>query len=317
MYDSNIQSMNLGLPNIQLDVMSDVQRLYMPGLPITNNTWPRASMKLVFRVRSNLTICDVRTEYVESGIECSRDSQYGELACHATKVRRITLAPELKMYENLTALDIGRNMVVIKYIPYTLASNHPAEPSFLEQWLKNPLTSFVHSYSMDQMWYEDVPLDMFSNRLSTVLNTYLRATLNTSNIFGSDGTSIESRDETWSNTTGMWTEFTAPVYQINRVWFLLYIISATMLSLAALMNIVTRILTHVPDFLASVSALTRDSTFIQLPTPASTMDGSERARLLRDTWVMIQDVRPDEKVGRIALSDAEGAVSLLKDRQYM
>jgi hypothetical protein len=66
----------------------------------------------------------------------------------------------------------------------------------------------------------------------------------------------------------------------------------------------------------TASALTGDSVFIQQPTSASTMDGSERARLLRDTWVMIQDVRPDEKVGRIALSDAEGAVSLLKDRQF-
>jgi hypothetical protein len=37
------------------------------------------------------------------------------------------------------------------------------------------------------------------------------------------------------------------------------------------------------------------------------MDGSERSRLLRDKWVMIQDVRPDEMVERIALLRAGAA----------
>jgi hypothetical protein len=315
--ESYVQSMNVGIPNIRIDILREQERFYIPGLSITNSTWPRSSMKLVFRVRTNLTICDVRTEYVESGIQCARDSQNGDLACHANKVRRITLAPELKKYENFTALDVGRNSVIVKYIPYTLASSHPLEPSFLEQWLKNPPTSFIHSYSMDQIWYEDVPLDVFSNRLSMVLNTYLRATLNTSSIFGSDGTSLEGRDATWSNTTGMWTEFTSPVYQLNKVWFSLYIIAAVVLTASASVNLILRVSTLAPDFLGSVSALTRDSMFIQVPTPASTLDCSDRARLLRDTWVMVQDVQPDEKLGRIALSDAEGAVSLHKDRQYM
>lgn len=297
--------------------MNDTTRMYFPGQSVTNDSWPMSRMKLVFSTALNLTICDISTEYIEAGIQCARVSQQGDVACHATKIRRVTLAPEFKKFENLTALDIGGNRDVVAYIPDTLPSNHPFESSFLERWLRDPATSFDQPYYQDQTWYRDVPMNVFSNRLSMVLNTFLQATLNTSCIFGSDCTSLEGRDETWSNTTGTWTEFTAPVYQLHKVWFLLYIISAAVLTVSALVNILLRIWTHSPDFLGSVSALTRDSAFIQTLTPASTLDGSDRTRLLRDTWVMIQDVQPDDKVGRIALSDVGEAVALRKDRQYL
>lgn len=53
-----------------------------------------------------------------------------------------------------------------------------------------------------------------------------------------------------------------------------------------------------------------------MPTPASAMDGDERTRFLQDKRVMIQNVRPDGAVGRIALSDAAGLVPLQKSRMY-
>lgn len=283
----------------------------------TDMLWAHSHLQLMFSTETNLTICEVHTEYVESGVQCARESQQGDLACHVTQVRRMPLAPELKKYENLTALDIGPNSDLVLYIPDTLPSEDPFMPTLLERWLKDPPTSFRYPYSPGQRWYEDVPLSTFSNRLAMVLNTYLQATLNATNIYGAEGSSLESRDNTWSNTTGTWTEFTAPVYQLHKVWFALYIISATVLTMAALINILLRVWTHSPDFLNSISALTRDSAFIQVPTPASTLDGSERARLLRDTWFMIQDVQPNGKVGRIALSDAEEAVALRKDREYV
>lgn len=314
--DERIKSMNQGKPNIQLNVLRDPVRSRVPPFPFYEIELPRPRMHLVFQSRRNLTICDVRTEYVESGIECARASRQGDLACHATKVRRSPLGPESKDYENVTALDVGRNMIILQHMPYTLASNTVVEPSFLEKWLKDPPSSLPYSNDYNKLWYEDVPLDVFSDRLSMVLNTYLHATLNATFIFGSDGMTLEARDETWDNTTGTWTEFTAPVYQLHKVWFSLYMISAAVLTIAALINILLRIWTHSPDFLNSISALTRDSAFIQVPTPASTLDGSDRARLLRDTWVMIQDVQPDGKLGRIALSDAVEAVALRTDREY-
>lgn len=137
-------------------------------------------------------------------------------------------------------------------------------------------------------WAAAISPPVFASRLSMVLNTYLKATLDLSITVGADGTSLHDIDANWANTTGTWTEFTEPIYQISKSWFALYFISAIVLTACALANIVLRFLTHVPDIFGSISALTRDSTFIDVPTPASGMDGLERARLLKDKWVMIR-----------------------------
>jgi hypothetical protein len=310
---------SLGSPNIWLDVMNDPYRYLTPPnmpakyIPPGGPQEPYKKLVITFRTRFNLTLCEVGTEYVDARIDCSRAVQDGELACFVSKMRR---SPESIGLGNLTALDIGRTTTAIKHIPYTLASLHNGEASILEKWLSNPPTALQSRFALPNGWCADITRYVFSRRLAMVLNTYLRATLNMTITVGSDGSSIDHRDATWANTTGTWTQFTEPVYQVSGPWFALYCVSAVVLALATLMNLVLRSLIHVPDFLGSISALTRDSLFVDVPTPASSMDGTERARLLQDKWVMIQDVRPDEAVGRIAFSDAMGNVGLRMERRY-
>ena len=307
-----------GIANIWLDVVNDSSRFPItPGVPL----WPTGGgdepfkkLSMAFYTRNyNLTLCEVGTEYVDARVQCSRATVQGDMACSVREMRR---TPELKDKGNLTALDIGRTNYVLKHIPYTIASLHPSEPSILEKWLHNPSRAFWPNYSMDTVRYENISLPVFSNRLAMVLNTYLKATFNMTITVGSDGTSIDHVDANWANTTGTWTEFTDSVYYISKPWFALYFISAIVLLLCALANTILRCLIHVPDIFGSISALTRNSVFVDVPTPASDMDGTERARLLQDKWVMIQDVRPDEAVGRIAFSDAASNVGVRMDRRY-
>jgi hypothetical protein len=117
--------------------------------------------------------------------------------------------------------------------------------------------------------------------------------------------------------TGTWYEFTAAVYHVNTLWFAFYFISAIVMMICAITNVVLRSMIHVPDFLGSISALTRDSTFVDVSTPASWMDGTERTRLLRDKWIMIQDVRPEESVGKNTFSDDVANVGMRMDRKYL
>jgi hypothetical protein len=107
-----------------------------------------------------------------------------------------------------------------------------------------------------------------------------------------------------------------PIYKVNRTWFALYIVSAIFASICAIANVVLR-WNNIPDIISGVSALTRDSPFVSTPTPASTLDGSDRARFLKDRMVMIQDVCPDNEVGRIALADATTLGRLQKERLYI
>ncbi|KAI8939242.1 hypothetical protein NX059_005068 [Plenodomus lindquistii] len=304
-----------GNPNLHFDILYKRDR---PGtgsygqLYGYNRSEQPEPLTLVVYTQMILTHCDVKTQYVDSLVGCSRAVDGGDLACSVTRMRR---TPEPAGPRNLTALDISWTNMLIKYIPYTLASMHVATAGILEKWLRDPPAAFHEDYIYDAMMFNRVSINVFSDRLALILNTHLRASLNATINVGSDGTSLDIVDEDWANTTGTWTEFTSPIYHVNWTWLSLYLISAIVVSVCAIANLVLRS-NNVPDIFTGVSALTRDSPFFDIPTPASTLDGPDRARLLKDKWVMIQDVRPNDEVGRIAFSDAETLVSLKKDRLY-
>ena len=306
-----------GIPNLYWDIIKEGYGRYEPTMDTSHSTALKRPTTLMFYTMNNVTFCETVTEYVETSVRCQRMTIGGELKCSVTKMRNIPGFDDLK---NVTALNVGFHSAVLEQIPYTMASNHPSEAGILEKWLKNPPTAFQDYDPLLKGWYqgfEDVPMVVLQNRLAMILNTFNLATLDMENIVGSDGLSLTNRDANWGNTTGSWSEYTPPVYHLRRAWFLLYFASAFVLLACAITNIVLRILIRVPDFLGSVSALTRDSLFVDVPTPASTLDGTERSRLLQHKWVMIQDVRPGNEVGRIAFSDAPAMVPLRKDRLYM
>ena len=303
----------LGLPNIFFDLTQDPARGPFGSL----SKEPDTPLTLVFYTRTNLTLCEISTHYVESAVQCSKESSTSDLSCAVTKMRYIPSIGDQGIGK-LTALEFGRSYMMLAHIPYTGASSHPFEPSFLEKWLKNPPSMFQTSYSSENWWYEDIDRDVFSSRLSTVLNTFVRASLRSTINVGGDGpSSLRTNDPSWANITGTWIAPTAQVYHLRRSWFLLYFIPTIILTVCGLVNIVLRSWIRVPDFLGSVSALTRDSVFIGVPTPGSMLDGADRARLLKDKWVMVQDVEPEKEVGRIALSDRETLVGLRWERRYV
>jgi hypothetical protein len=314
-----------GLPNIQFDVLINHNRPRTAsdtlgrGSNLTsfsagsNSSEQAEKLTLVVSNLMNLTLCDVTTQYVDAAVSCSRAVDDGDLACAVSRMRR---TPGLAEPTNLTALDMGWSSVMLKYIPYTLPSLHARTSGILENWLRDPPAALLGSLNGVISRYDSLPLSVFSDRLAMVLNTHIQASLNSTILVGIDGNAFAAVDKDWANTTGTWTEFTVPIYKVNKTWFALYIISAIFASICAIANVVLR-WNNIPDIISGVSALTRDSPFVSTPTPASTLDGSDRARFLKDRMVMIQDVCPDNEVGRIALADATTLGRLQKERLYI
>ncbi|KAB2572648.1 hypothetical protein DIS24_g9622 [Lasiodiplodia hormozganensis] len=209
-------------------------------------------------------------------------------------------------------------------IPNTIQSAHPVEPSGLDLYLVDPPTSIGVT---DFGNFDDVPLDIFQARLALIFNTFYQASLNTSNILGADGVDgvapqniPEFDQKQYTNTTGTWNEFTPSRYEVQYSWFALYFAATTVLAICAVTTVVISALTRAPDLFGGVSSLTRDSAFMTtVPDGGSLLSGSERARLLQDVWVRIQDVQPEDDVGRIAFSDQKelGAAAALRwERKY-
>jgi len=262
-----------------------------------------------------MILCTPKTEYVESSINCSRVANGEDMTCSVTSMRN---NPSMGDDSSNTALHIGRQYDILDEIPWILSNVKADQPLLLERWLRNPPTAMQEpNTGLKAVWYEDIPMSIFQNRLAMVLNTYLRASLNLTNNVGSDGLLLDNRDSDWANLTGTWFEYTPPIYYLNWKWFYLYFISSLVLAGCALANIVLRCLIRIPDFLTSVSGLTRDSPFVDVPTPASILGGSERSRLLQDKLVMVQDVKPQDEVGRIAFSDLPGKVHIQQGRLYL
>lgn len=106
--------------------------------------------------------------------------------------------------------------------------------------------------------------------------------------------------------TGSWHEFAPSRYEVNFSWLVVYFAATAALASCAMAAVVLSTMIHAPDLFGGVSGLTRDSAFItSAPPGGSTLSGTERARLLRDIWVRIRDVKPDEEVGRMAFSDEQ------------
>ncbi|KAK3364704.1 hypothetical protein B0T25DRAFT_514332 [Lasiosphaeria hispida] len=75
--------------------------------------------------------------------------------------------------------------------------------------------------------------------------------------------------------------------------------------------------TEAPDILGYVSTMTRDSPHVSVSEGGSALDGIDRARLLKELRVQIQDVRPHDGVGYLAVASVEGPAKLpVADRMY-
>ncbi|KAL1649605.1 hypothetical protein SLS58_001662 [Diplodia intermedia] len=250
-----------------------------------------------------MTLCEITTS----------SSDNGEASCGVKAVRHTSGLP---VSGNLTALDEPTAAAsMLQAIPFVLSSRHPRDPGTLDKLLKDPLSIFKEKYDTNTWYYEDMSLNLFQARLGMLLNTFIRASYDMPSLVGMKSMTWDNETE-WANTTGIWTEFTEDIYDIQIPWFTLYMASTIVLTLCGLVNVVLRTMIRAPDFLGSISALTRDTPFVDAPPGGSTMDGTDRARLLKDKWVRIQDVKPDEEVGRIAFSDAKGPGGLRIGRRY-
>ncbi|EXJ74575.1 uncharacterized protein A1O5_02871 [Cladophialophora psammophila CBS 110553] len=94
-----------------------------------------------------------------------------------------------------------------------------------------------------------------------------------------------------------------PHYAILWGWIAVDFVSCIILLIAAIIACWLRIHTLAPDIFGYVSSLTRDNPHVALPDNGTTLNGLERARLLRNVKVKIGDVSsPDEESGRVGLA---------------
>jgi hypothetical protein len=112
-----------------------------------------------------------------------------------------------------------------------------------------------------------------------------------------------------------------PQYRLDWIWMTLDYIGCVVLLVAASTAVWLRKHTLAPDIFGYVSSLTRDNHMINLPEGGSTLNGIDRARMLKGVKVKIADIGGNDGLGRVGLamknSSQENVAELRKGKQYM
>ncbi len=163
---------------------------------------------------------------------------------------------------------------------------------------------------------------IFQDTFGFVFNTWVR-------IGYCPGCIIESTNDTNTFKTLLKEGFYTPVsaqhqysddlrYQTDKVWVGILFACTISLFLVGLASILIESRLVAPDTLGYVSTTVRNSRYLTLPkSTTGAMSGSERARRLGTLEVMVQDVKAQAEVGKIALGlKTESAERLKAGRLY-
>lgn len=157
----------------------------------------------------------------------------------------------------------------------------------------------------------------FTKRLARLINTYWQLGFGpTVQASGLNHQDAYKHNATTNDALAVVTkEYAANA--ISVAWIATYFLCAAVMLATAAASIILDPLTIVPDMLGYASTLARKSRYVDLPKVNSSMSGAERARILGDHRVMMQDVRPQASVGKVALGTAHpSAKRLEKGRDY-
>lgn len=253
-------------------------------------------------------------------------------------------------------------------ISYGLAQNFPLAvatgvraSSATERFLANSSSyPFVqNNFASSKESYVDlsmVPTELFSSRLSLVLNTYYQLSTQPLGYFGSlpnnfslSGPDAEPATDldayipssmSAANTTfvELWNPFeaqiqnsrapfigattianvtrTEEVFVCDFAWFALLVASSSIILVTGATGLMLKRMTPGPEFFGPVASMTYGNPFFKSPDGGSTLDAMERARLMRDVEVYVADVAGDQEIGHVAFAAGVPLRKLERGRTY-
>ncbi|EKJ74661.1 hypothetical protein FPSE_05129 [Fusarium pseudograminearum CS3096] len=268
---------------------------------------------LVFGTRNNSTICDMSNVYVDVDIKCDRPRAFETMVCQALSVRHSRGHGVSIPSTNMTTNRGTAPGAFISALPWLTQSFHPGVKSPFENYLTDPALGMEDDLTGGfgiTTEFTRLPLKVFAQRLALVINTAMRVSYYAPAVLSFGNINMTEMEDwmpgmyaiQYTNTTGDFTT-SEERYQVQNIWMAIYIVSLILMGISLLATVSLSLVTRAPDFLTSISALTRDSVHINVPAGGSTYCGDERATLLKNRRLKIRDVQPDEDIGYVALAD--------------
>ncbi|KAL1890955.1 hypothetical protein Sste5346_007952 [Sporothrix stenoceras] len=124
-------------------------------------------------------------------------------------------------------------------------------------------------------------------------------------------------EEMFKSVEGTWCYTSDYIYVIHAPYLVLLYICSVGLLFLGIASVVIESRVVAPDILGYASTVARNSRYLHLPATAPGMSGADRVRKFGGTVVMMQDVKKDAAVGKIALGNKKhDSAPLRVDRTY-
>ena len=245
--------------------------------------------------------CAMANSYVELQIAC--DGQ----ACLVSRIRRSRTKQPPPSWTQLDAEVPGFAWFAVPLVS-SLVTLHEALVTPFQGYLMQPDDPFNTSSIRP---VHDLNPQVFALRLSQLLNTFWFSMLGANSIQGgmnnhdlyatalSSGAQIESSAAT--------SQRSYQVISCDDDWLTVLLLSVIVLVVLNMLGITATILCTGPDLGFNISSMAKDNEYMMTPHGGSTLDASDRARLLRDRRVKYGDVAGGGRVGYIAIATTEGS----------
>ena len=248
------------------------------------------------------TICTFTRSNVEAMLSCNADD------CMVTKIRNSAL--------NSTAPLPGRDFLsmITPWVKFGTEGGQSGIATPAELYISNPNTAGVN----DGVTFPDilatVSIQDFTTRLAILFNSYWQSGIAPYVQTGTKDMDAESVNDIRTTATVTNTNL---VYQTNWGWLALLFVSSVILLVAGVAAAIWDSQTIGPDILGFASSMVRNNKYMKVPDVGIALSGPQRARMLGDVEVMLQDVRVGADVGKIALGTISAqSQRLQKGRPY-
>lgn len=237
--------------------------------------------------------CSVGAARVESDITCHGSS------CAANRMRRSEIYTKPPFFMPFDLVPTYENLLL--YFPFAMGVPHKGTVSPIEQYLlgsNKPLSAGSQPIATD---FSGVTGQVFSERLTTILNTVWQASLALGSIpLGAQANYSAVSDSqiyfpSESRTTTITKEVS--VYAANHLFIVILLVVALILQVCAIAGLILKYTATAPDILGYISTMTMENPHINVPYAGNTLDGMERARYLQKVKVQLADVHWDQVEG--------------------
>jgi hypothetical protein len=300
----------------------------------------------------NIARCSLFQQHVEALVLCAG------IQCSVGRIRKSmsdTRPNALTALEHSSIMDS-----FVREFPTAIKFNEGSSPTelFMANTSTFPFVQKVGRLYPNEIYTDlsKISTDVFSRRLSLVLNTYYQLTTQSSGYFGGLTSNLSAYGPNTSPVTDVnvylpanlsatehtffdWfikfqqtvvdlespfigatttarTTTRREIFVCNFAWLALLLSSSTIILITGSIALVLKRKTLGPEMFGFVSSMTYENPWVKIPRGGTMLDAMERTRLLKDVDIYVGDVRGDEEVGHIAFAAGVPVRKLERGRLY-